>query len=215
MAIIPIDPLNTAYFTNLDNFTEYNYTESVCQHHFRFQKENESRTLNVYLNSKTGFHTAHLVVDDWIITSLNYHKLGNIMLYDQCIYFEHERKGGAEKIIEIDTENLKINVTILNHLSLVEKGWLDASPQTLKPHEFIVLKEGINCTSEAIRGTDIFYKCLFCETMISSAPKDSVSCKCRSIHIDIGMFKFYVKNYAKIQVIQLLKKARKIKEKAI
>jgi len=203
MAILYLDKFDKALLTALDNFSEYTYTESLCQHGFIFIKNN--RKLYVYINCKSSIHSAHLMVDDEIVSVLNYYKESCIMLYNQSIYFEHERGYCSEQKIEIDTKNLEINASLLDNLSLASYQWFDASPETMKNQGFRVLKNGIGCTSEAARGKDIFYRCLFCETMISSVPKSSVSCKCGSLHIDIGMFRFYVADLEKIQILERIR----------
>jgi len=204
MAIIHLSSFDVNLLSSLDNFVEYSHTESIHQYGFIFQKNN--RKLHVYFGCKTGIHSAHLEIDHHIVSVLDYYKPDCIMLYDQNIYFEHERIGRSKKIIEMDTKNIKINVSLLDNLSPARSEWLDASTQSLRANEFRVLKDGIRCTSEAVRGDDIFYKCLFCETMISSTPEDSVACKCRHITIDVDYARLHVHDFTKIQVLQVLKK---------
>jgi len=204
MAILYLDKFDKEVLTCLDNFSEYSYVESMCQHGYIFLKNN--RKLYVYLNCKTGIHSAHLMMNNEIVTTLNYYKSDCIMVYNQSIYFEHERAGRSEKRIDIDTEKMEINISLLDNLYPTTNDWLDASPKTMESQGFRVLKDGIRCTSEANRGDKIFYRCLFCETMISSVPTNSVSCKCGSLHIDIDMFRFCVQNLAKIQVLERTKK---------
>jgi len=204
MAILYLNKFDKEILIHLDNFSEYSYVENICQHGFIFLKNN--RKLYVYLNCKTGIHSAHLMVDNEAVMNLIYHKSDCIMVYNQSIYFEHERIRDYQKEIGIDTEKMEINISLLDNLSFARNDWLDASPKTIESQRFRILKDGIRCTSEANRGDEIFYRCLFCETMISSVPTDSVSCKCGSLHIDIGMFKFYVQNLAKIQVLERTKK---------
>jgi len=203
MAILYFDKFDKELLTCLKHFSEYSYTESLCQHGFLFLKNN--RKLYVYLNCKTGIHSAQLMVDNEFMSTLNYHKSDCVMVYNQSIYFEHERVGCSQKEIEVDTEKMQINISLLNNLSPATNDWLDASPKTMESQNFRILKDGIRCTSEANRGDQIFYRCLFCETMISSVPNHSVSCKCGSLHIDIGMFRFVVQNLAKIQVLERTK----------
>jgi len=79
----------------------------------------------------------------------------------------------------------------------------DIQRYTMNPdtHGFIVLKDGIACTSEANRGRYVFYLCLACNDMLPSCPAECVSCACGNIHIDIDMHKLYIGDYRKIQVI--------------
>jgi len=75
-------------------------------------------------------------------------------------------------------------------------------------YEFRVLKDGIRCESEADIGRNIFYKCLYCETIIPSTPKDSIGCKCGRIAIDFDMHRLCVEDLTKIQVLEKVKKAK-------
>jgi len=204
MAIINIDRVDIDILTSLDNFIEYNYVESACQHGFTFMKDD--RKLYLYIGQNTGVHSAHIYIGDKIVGTLCYQNKDYIMVYDQSIYFEHEAEGDRKKTIEVDTENIAINVNLLDRMSPIRKDWLEASSEKLENRGFRLLKNGISCTSEADRGRDIFYRCLFCETMISSTPKDSVSCKCGRITIDVGMHRLFVKNLTKIQVLEKYRK---------
>jgi len=200
MATLYLDRFDKEPLTALEHFSEYTYTESLEQHGFSFIKNN--RKLYVYIGCKSGIHSAHLMVDDEIVSVLSYYNSDSVFLYNQSLYFEHKREDCYEQKIEVDTENLKINISLLDNLSPATNDWLDASVEIMESQQFRVLKNGISCTSEANRGEDVFYRCLFCETMIASVPKDSVSCKCRSLSIDTGMFRFYVKDLEKIQILQ-------------
>jgi len=68
-------------------------------------------------------------------------------------------------------------------------------------HEFVVLKDGINCTSEADIGRYVFYLCLTCNGVVSSCATDDVCCSCGNIAIDFCLHRLCVGDYKKIQVI--------------
>jgi len=67
-----------------------------------------------------------------------------------------------------------------------------------------VVQIGIKDTSEAPRGKDIFYQCVQCNGIISSVPKNNIDCECGNISIDVDYFRFYVRDYSKIQVLKKL-----------
>jgi len=74
-------------------------------------------------------------------------------------------------------------------------------------YEFRVLKDGINDTSEADIGRNILYKCLCCNVMIPSTPKDDTACDCGNIYIDFLRHVLVVRDKKKIQILEKAKKA--------
>ena len=66
----------------------------------------------------------------------------------------------------------------------------------MKIINYETLSVGINDTSEAKRGKDIFYKCNKCQTIIPSFPKENVSCSCGNMGIDKDLDRLYVMDYS-------------------
>jgi len=44
-------------------------------------------------------------------------------------------------------------------------------------------------------GKDLYYECTKCGDVISSLPADSISCKCRNIHIDVDYGRVAIKDH--------------------
>lgn len=68
--------------------------------------------------------------------------------------------------------------------------------------EFETIRVGILDTSEAPRGLDIYYRCLECDEVVSSIPRDNVSCKCGNVGIDKDMNRLWVGDYDRFAVLR-------------
>jgi len=68
--------------------------------------------------------------------------------------------------------------------------------------EFETICVGISDTSEAPRGLDIHYRCLVCDDVVPSIPRDNVSCKCGNVGIDKDMNRLWVGDYEKFAVLR-------------
>jgi hypothetical protein len=65
-----------------------------------------------------------------------------------------------------------------------------------------IIKGGLADTSEAPRGTGIFYRCTQCGDVIPSNPRSNVGCSCGNVFIDVDYFRLAVRDYAKFQAIR-------------
>ena len=72
----------------------------------------------------------------------------------------------------------------------------------MKKKGWKILQEQISDTSEALKGKDIYYKCMKCNELIPSQPNDNVGCKCGNIFIDVDTFRLIVQDYHEFQVVQ-------------
>lgn len=48
----------------------------------------------------------------------------------------------------------------------------------------------------------IYYECMICGNVVPSLPKQSLSCKCSNIHIDIGQGRVAIRDLKKIRVYE-------------
>jgi hypothetical protein len=72
----------------------------------------------------------------------------------------------------------------------------------MKTEKYEIISEGIDDTSHATRGKNVFYKCMLCKTIIPSLPDDNIGCDCGNVFIDIDYFRLAVKDYSKIQILR-------------
>jgi len=70
-----------------------------------------------------------------------------------------------------------------------------------------LIQKGIDDTSNAIRGKNIYYKCTICGDTIYSLVKDNIGCKCGNIFIDYDYFRLSVKDVKNIEILK--KQSRK------
>ncbi len=64
----------------------------------------------------------------------------------------------------------------------------------MKNTSYKIIRVGIDDTSDAIRGKNIYYKCNMCQSIVSSTPKDSVYCSCNNINIDKDLNRMFVRD---------------------
>ena len=74
---------------------------------------------------------------------------------------------------------------------------------------FTVLMDGLADTSEAPKGSDIYYRCKRCGGLVPSQPTDNVGCPCGNIFIDIDYFRLAVEDYAQFQAGRVASPKRK------
>ncbi|UXN07147.1 hypothetical protein [Bartonella sp. HY761] len=67
---------------------------------------------------------------------------------------------------------------------------------------FEIIKVGVLNNSEASIDNDIFYKCLICEGIIPSCPKEDVGCQCGNIAIDIVLHRLFIGNKEKFSILK-------------
>jgi len=72
----------------------------------------------------------------------------------------------------------------------------------MKNTEYETISVGIVDTCEVSRGRDIYYKCLVCDDVLSSVPKDSASCTCGNVGIDKDMNRLWVGDYEKFAILR-------------
>lgn len=72
----------------------------------------------------------------------------------------------------------------------------------MKNNSYEELNIRIKDTSDAIIDKDIFYKCLICQSIIPSMPKDNTRCKCFNIDIDKDIHRLYVGDYSKFVILR-------------
>lgn len=48
---------------------------------------------------------------------------------------------------------------------------------------------------------DVFYRCLRCGSLTESRPRDSYTCRCGSIHIDVDYFRIVVRDLDSFEVL--------------
>jgi hypothetical protein len=72
--------------------------------------------------------------------------------------------------------------------------------------EFKIISDKIKDTSEAIKGKDIYYKCILCGSILPSMPKDNVGCNCGNIFIDIDFARLAIDDYKNFLVVRKMKK---------
>jgi hypothetical protein len=65
-----------------------------------------------------------------------------------------------------------------------------------------VLQTGITDTKGLPRDRKVFYKCLRCNGLVPSVPKDNVNCECGNIGIDKDMNRLWVGEYEKIAILK-------------
>jgi len=62
----------------------------------------------------------------------------------------------------------------------------------------------ITNTSQAPRDDDIYYRCSRCGSFLSSAPKQSVICRCGRVSIDVDYVRLFITDYTEFEVHRLL-----------
>ncbi len=72
----------------------------------------------------------------------------------------------------------------------------------MRKSSYKILKVGIQKTSEAEIGKDIFYECGICQSIIPSMPKDNIHCSCGNIGIDKDLHRLSVREYANFTVLK-------------
>jgi hypothetical protein len=77
----------------------------------------------------------------------------------------------------------------------------------MNKESYKTLRVGINDSSEAQKGKDIFYKCNKCQSILPSMPKDNTNCSCGNIGIDKDLNRLFVEDYS---TFITLKRSRRI-----
>lgn len=72
----------------------------------------------------------------------------------------------------------------------------------MKDQKYEIIQDNVRDTSEAKKGNDIYYKCLKCQDIIPSIPKDNIGCKCGNVFIDIDYFRLAIKDFDYFQVLR-------------
>lgn len=73
--------------------------------------------------------------------------------------------------------------------------------------QFELVSDSVRNTADAPRGRDLYYRCLNCDSIIPSQPKDAVGCTCGNIYIDPDYIRLVVRNFTGFNVIRKLNKA--------
>ena len=77
--------------------------------------------------------------------------------------------------------------------------------------EYEVILANATDTSQIPKDKGIFYRCLECGDVIPSLPDDNIACSCRSICIDIDMWRLYVRDYDKMEAVRVRRRNDKRK----
>ncbi|OQW58039.1 MAG: hypothetical protein A4S17_12310 [Proteobacteria bacterium HN_bin10] len=64
------------------------------------------------------------------------------------------------------------------------------------------LPQKYRSSSEVPKGKDIFYRCDVCQIVIPSLPKDSVSCTCGRVGIDVDAWRLWIDEPDKFTVLK-------------
>lgn len=67
-----------------------------------------------------------------------------------------------------------------------------------------VAAETFSDTSQVPRGNDLSYKCLQCNAVVPSGPRDSIGCECGNIFIDTDYVRLVVRDFSKFQLVRRL-----------
>lgn len=70
--------------------------------------------------------------------------------------------------------------------------------------KYSIIRRGIERPSQALRAPNVSYRCELCGGMVPSMPADNVECRCGNIVIDIEYHRLYIKDYSRIQIVQVL-----------
>mgnify|MGYP001279921899 CR=1 FL=1 len=71
-----------------------------------------------------------------------------------------------------------------------------------KENKFQVIQSNIKDTSEAKRGKRIYYRCIKCNSIISSVPSKNIGCDCGNVFIDKDYCRLSIDEYKNFEVIE-------------
>ena len=76
----------------------------------------------------------------------------------------------------------------------------------MKELMYEVLQTGIANTQEVPIDRAVSYKCLICNSIVPSIPRDNTNCECGNIGIDKDMHRLWVGDYKKIAILKIVKR---------
>jgi len=59
----------------------------------------------------------------------------------------------------------------------------------------------ITNTSDAPRGSNVYYKCSYCGSIVPSQPADAIACACNNIYIDPDYIRLVVRDFAGFNIL--------------
>lgn len=74
--------------------------------------------------------------------------------------------------------------------------------------EYQLVGNNYDHKSDIPKEHDIYYRCLFCESIIASLPDGFVRCKCRNVVIDIDYFRMRVGDFKNFEVLRKITKEK-------
>ena len=70
----------------------------------------------------------------------------------------------------------------------------------MKP-KYIRVASKFKDTSEVPKARELFYRCLACDAVVPSMPRDNISCSCNSIYIDADLQVLFVADCTSFEVV--------------
>ena len=69
-------------------------------------------------------------------------------------------------------------------------------------HEYELVSDNFESTSDVPKDHDLFYRCLDCGTVVPSIPKDNIGCDCGNVFIDKDYWRLIVENFDKFELVR-------------